>query len=133
MRYHKSLKKKKIHGEFIENSPIIAIDISSDGELIIGRGKYGIVIDSGFTGDISMPKGFLQRLRVEYKGITPFQFADGRIEWKAVWKGYIILNNFAHEAAFIEGDYLLGMELASDIFSYFLIDFINEKVELKTK
>ena len=32
-----------------------------------------------------------------------------------------------------KGDFLLGMELASDIFSYFLIDFINEKVELETR
>ena len=37
------------------------------------------------------------------------------------------------KAFFIEGDFLLGMDLAFRLFSYFLLDFDNQKVELKTK
>ncbi len=124
---------KKIIGWFLDSEPFIRASISRDQKLLMGKGEYLLVVDSGFTGDISAPDEILDRLDIEYSGTMPFQLADGTIVWKDLWAGEVVLENYEYEALFIEGDFLLGMELASDIFSYFLIDFINEKVELEIR
>jgi len=124
---------KKLIGRFVDYSPIIRTSISPQEKLRIGRGSYLLVIDSGFTGDISAPAEILDKLSLEYAGTMPFQLADRTIVWKDLWGGTILLGDDEYEALFIEGDFLLGMELASDLFSYFLIDFIKEKVILQIR
>jgi len=123
----------KIKGRFIDFSPIIEASISHDRKLIIGQGNYPLVVDSGFTGDISVPPQILDSLDVEYSGTMPFQLADGKVVWKDLWHGWIVLGKYEYEALFIEGDLLLGMELAADIFSYLLVDFEDEIVEMTTR
>lgn len=124
---------RKINGYFINYSPVIRAGISREGKLRIGKGKYFLIIDSGFTGDISAPPEILDELKLEYAGTMPFQLADGTIVWKDLWAGRILLDDKEYEALFIEGDFLLGMELASDLFSYFSIDFIKKRVTLRLR
>ncbi len=121
----------KIRGKFIDFSPVIKAGISHEEKLIVGHGEHPLIVDSGFTGDMSVPSEILDLLDVEYSGTMPFQLADGKVVWKDLWYGWIVLGKYEYEALFIEGDFLLGMELASDLFSYFLVNFINKKVELE--
>jgi predicted aspartyl protease len=123
----------KIIGQFVDFNPVVRAGISRNGELIIGRGESLIVIDSGFTGDICAPREILEDLDVQYSGTMPFQLADGSVVWKDLWMGKIALGNNKYEVLFIEGDFLFGMELASNIFSYFLIDFVSNRIEIELK
>ncbi len=124
---------KIIKGRLVSKCPVIKTGVAKNGKLILGRGINLIVIDSGFNGDISAPTEVLNQLELEYSGTMKFQLADGTKVWKDIWDGTVILEDYEYEAIFIEGDFLLGMELASDLFSYFLLDFDNQKVELKIK
>lgn len=119
----------KITGSFTDFSPVLSADIE-DGKLLLGEGKAVLVVDSGFTGDISAPSDILNRLDLAYSGTMPFQLADESVVWKDLWAGKVAIGGYAYDALFIEGDFLLGMELGSAIFSYFLIDFVSAKVEL---
>lgn len=121
---------KKITGRFIDFSPIIRVGISNDGKFILGKGNYDLIIDSGFTGDISVPKKILNKLEVEYAGTMQFQLADGTVVWKKLWLGSLLCGGNEYEALFIEGDFLLGMELASEVFTFLFIDFVKGKVEV---
>ena len=122
-----------IKGRLVNKCPVIKTGVAKNGKLILGKGINLIVIDSGFNGDISAPTEVLDQLDLVYSGTMKFQLADGTKVWKDVWDGNVILEDYEYDALFIEGDFLLGMELASDLFSYFLLDFDNQKVELKTK
>ncbi|MFH1321895.1 MAG: hypothetical protein ABII90_14745 [Bacteroidota bacterium] len=122
-----------IIGNFSNYSPVIKAGISRSGKLIFGRGNERIIVDSGFNGDISAPPVVLDRLDLVYSGETQFQLADGSLVWKDLWAGEVILEGNYFEALFIKGDFLLGMELAADLFSQFLINFDNQKIKLKIR
>ena len=124
---------KIIKGRFVNKCPVIKTGVAKSGKLVLGRGRNLIVVDSGFDSDISVPPKVLNLLNREYAGNMPFQLADGTEVWKDLWAGIVVLGDYEHEALFIEGDYLLGMDLTADLFSYFLLDFDNQKVELKVK
>ena len=123
----------KLFGEFIDLAPTIRAGISSDGRLLIGRGRYGLVIDTGFNGDMSAPRGILHSLDLVYSGTMPFQLADGSVKWKHLWQGWIVLGEHEYETIFIEGDFLLGMELSRDLFKHFILDFDLKHVELRVR
>src|SRR3989337_2647289 len=101
----------ELFGQFRDLAPIIRAGISSNGRLLIGRGRYGLVIDTGFNGDMSSPRSILQSLDLVYSGTMQFQLADRTIKWKHLWQGWIVLDEHEYETLFIEGDFLLGMEL----------------------
>jgi len=122
-----------IEGEFIDDCPVIKAGASNNGRLVLGKGNELIVVDSGFNGDISIPPELFNKLELEFCGVSKFQLADGSKVWKALWAGEVKLAKDHFVAFFIEGDFLLGMDLASRLFSYFLLDFDNQKVELKFK
>jgi len=122
-----------IKGKFVDKSPRIKADITKNGKVALGKGKDFIIVDSGFNGDICAPPEVFDKLDLLYVATTKYQLADGSIVWKDMFAGEVILSKNSYEALFIEGDFLLGMDLASKLFSYFLIDFNTNKVELKIK
>ena len=123
---------KIIKGRMINKTPMVRAGIKH-GKLVIGKGPYFITVDSGFNGDLSVPSVVLDQLDVEYAGTMNFQLADGSIVEKDLWYGDVIIGKLIVDVLMIEGDFLLGMELAEDIFSSFLIDFDNKIVALELR
>lgn len=122
----------KVKGRIKEDfSPVIAAGILKDGRLSLGKGDLELLVDTGFNGDISAPSEILNGLDLKYWGAVPIQLADGKVTTQDLWSGTVVLGGLENEALFSEGEFLLGMDLAAELFSYLLIDFQNNTLTLE--
>jgi clan AA aspartic protease len=108
------------------------IDLAGDGDMVLGvvtarqarlslqvRGRRGrarridAVIDTGFTGALTLPKSLVTSMNLKWRGVEDGQLADGSVclfdiyDAKLDWDGAIITVP-VNEADF---DPLVGMEL----------------------
>lgn len=71
------------------------------------------VIDTGFTGDITMSPQVIQRIAPEYEGRTEVELADGSIAHTDAYIGSILWHGESREVRIFEaeGAPLIGMGL----------------------
>jgi len=64
-------------GRILENCPVVRARVQ-DEVLILGRtGPEELLVDTGFTGAIALPRRLLRRLRLEFIAIDSFTLATG--------------------------------------------------------
>ncbi len=81
----------------------------------MGRGPLDICVDTGFTGDLSLPREVLKKLRLRYVGTMDYQLANGRVETIDQHQGIVIAGDYEYEAMFMEGEWLLGMDFIQEV------------------
>jgi predicted aspartyl protease len=106
------------------HQPYIRGEIEN-GKLALNKGINNILIDTGFDGGMRLPSCLLDKLEKNYISLIKIRLADGSLSETKLWQGEISIFNKLHMALFIEGEGepLLGMELASLLFSKFMINF----------
>ncbi len=121
-----------LKGTFDFYKPILKVNCKN-GILILGAGKEEIKIDSGFDGCIVAPKEILNKLDLIFVGQRDVYDFQNKKTTKDVFIGKIIVRNQIVDTYFMVGDFLLGMELADDIFKTFKLEFEKQKFTLVLK
>jgi len=101
-----------------------------NGRLIIGIGSNKIKVDTGFDGGIVAPKEILNELNLTSLGERDIADFENNFKKKEVFLGEIKIREQIYEITFMEGDFLLGMELMDDVFKTLKINFENNKFSL---
>ena len=123
-----------INGAIIKGSPLIRARITRNGELELGRGRsISVCVDTGFTGDIALPRRILKQLKRSYAGPMDYQLADGSLATMDLWDGNVVVAGRVYPAVFIEGEFLLGMELIEVIGQKLLFNLDSHKVLLSLR
>ncbi len=84
---------------------------------LLGRGRQArtvtTVIDTGYSGAITLPPRVVRSLRLRHLGQTDAELGDGRIATFAVFEGAVVWNGKRVRVEISEAntDPLLGMEL----------------------
>ncbi|MBS1516380.1 MAG: hypothetical protein JSS63_15210 [Bacteroidetes bacterium] len=105
------------------------------GKLILGKGHENIKIDTAFDYCISAPISILNQLNLVQQDDRLVDVGDfeGKTRKKKVYIGQVKIRKKVIDTYFIEGNFLLGMEFAYDVFKTFKLDFVNEKFSLKLR
>ena len=93
-----------------EAAPVVAIDVGN------GRGGFqslSFIVDTGFTGELSMPPDVIRRLALPYADQARVTLADARELWTRNYSGIALWHGRRREVRVIEmdGNPLLGMSL----------------------
>ncbi len=103
--------KIQITGKIVDAEPRLAAQIVKK-RLTLGRGaRDSMVVDSGFTGSITIPEKWGERLDLSYAGIQSFALANGQTVEFPTYLGVVRVGQT--EALFefiVTGEALLGME-----------------------
>lgn len=102
-----------IHGSVIARNaiqiPLPILDVTGYEQVI------DAVLDTGFTGELTMPASLIASLQLPYLAPGRVQFADGRLEWIDIYRGVVVWDGVDRQVRVqsIEGDILIGMALLS--------------------
>lgn len=100
------------------------------GKLAIGRGPLQICVDTGYTGDVALPRKILRRLKLQYVGTIDYQLANGAIQMMDQWLGHLVTGAREHAVIFMEGSGLLGMDFITNACRSLRIDCTSGEVLL---
>ena len=103
-----------------------------------GRGPYPwkdgseeLLIDTGFTGAIALPRRLLRRLRLEFVAIDSFTLATGEMVDLPAYTGMARIGRRRVRTWFIPGDRLIGMDFLRSVYSRLVLDFETDSVTLQ--
>jgi len=68
-----------------------------------GRRSFDAIIDTGFTGELTLPSDWIEDLGLPYAGVEEMMLADGRFRDTAMYDGYVIIDDEAYEVVIAEG------------------------------
>jgi clan AA aspartic protease len=68
-----------------------------------GSRSFDAIIDTGFTGELTLPSDWIEDLGLPYAGIEEMMLADGRFRDTAMYDGYVIIDDEAYEVVIAEG------------------------------
>lgn len=118
-------------GRIHENCPIVRARLK-DGVLILGKtGPEELLIDTGFTGAIAVPRRLLRRLRLEFVAIDSFTLATGQTVDLPAYTGMVRIGGRQVRTWFIPGDFLIGMDFLRSVYSRVVLDFQTDSVTLQ--
>ena len=120
-----------LRGSIKGNAPVLNAKINKNKTLeFTSKGKLPLVVDTGFTDGIALPKQIIKKLRTEFVGYESFILADGTSVKAKVFLGFVKVGNYNIATTFIEGDHLIGMEFMASIANELKIDLKKKTVEL---
>ena len=72
-----------------------------------------VILDTGFNGDLTLPRDVVQHLGLTYRGQTPWTLASGKEVMMSNYDGEVTWHGLLREVQVVEtdGDALLGMAL----------------------
>ena len=72
-----------------------------------------VILDTGFNGDLTLPRDMVQHLGLTYRGQTPWTLASGKEVMMSNYDGEVFWHGLLREVQVVEtdGDPLLGMAL----------------------
>lgn len=118
-------------GRIRENCPVVRGRVK-DGILILGKtGPEEMLIDTGFTGAIALPRRLLRRLRLDFIAVDSFTLATGQMVDLPAYTGMVRIGRREVRTWFIPGDFLVGMDFLRSISSRVVIDFETDSVTLQ--
>jgi clan AA aspartic protease len=68
-----------------------------------GSRSFDAIIDTGFTGELTLPSDWIEDLGLPYAGVEEMMLADGRFRDTAMYDGYVIIDDEAYEVVIAEG------------------------------
>jgi len=121
--------KFRITGRIVDAEPRLSVQITKK-RLALGRGKRDyMVVDSGFTGSVSIPEEWGERLDLSYAGIQSFALANGQAVEFPTYLGVVRVGHTEVLFEFIvTGEALLGMEFFERLGARLVIDCKAKKV-----
>ncbi len=118
-------------GRIEENCPVLRARVK-DGVLILAKtGPEKLLIDTGFTGAIALPRRLLKRLRLEFVAFDSFTLATGQIVDLPAYTGMVTIGRWEVRTWFIPGDLLIGMDFLRSVYSKVVLDFEMDSVTLQ--
>ncbi len=99
-----------ISGEFIDREAIVLLPIFDDAG---NPRNVEVVIDTGFTGTLSLPLHLVRNLGLKPKGKTQIFTAGERPEWVTVYTASVIWQEAQHDVDVYEltGSPLIGIDM----------------------
>ena len=99
-------------GTFKDGHPRIVLQLIGDAEPF----DVEFIVDTGFDGDISLPRSIAQRVVRSSTGFREHKFADGRRERFEIFETRLLWHDSERtvELLVLEGEPLLGTELLAD-------------------
>ena len=120
-----------LSGFIKDNNPLFNARINNNKCLEFNNnGSIFVTVDTGFIGGIALPKEILSKLSIKFVAYESFILANGSKIRLKVFTGRVVVKKKNVETLFIEGDYLIGMELMSSLADELRVDFKNKKVRL---
>ena len=104
-----------------------------DGRLELGRGYARVCVDTGFTGDLAVPRRILRRLHLVRAGLTTYRLADGSAMRMQEWIGRVMVGGREYEAVLMEGEALLGMEFMRRVGRSLFLNMLTDRVRLSLR
>jgi predicted aspartyl protease len=126
----------RIKGTIKDLMPAFCIKVGEEtGILNLGNDLDGtrFVVDTGFTGGVSVSDSILDLLGLDFAGFDTFRLASGEVVELPVYLGYVEVFGQKIKTWFIPGEPLLGMEFLSTVGSTLVLDFRASTVELVSK
>lgn len=100
-----------------------------------GSGRCQVVIDTGFTGSLSLPASLLRRLDTDPFGTETYRLADGRLVDLPVHIAKVEVGGRVWDVEAIVGDgsALIGMELLEKLGKRLELDFESQSAALSLR
>lgn len=67
-----------------------------------GNRSFDAIIDTGFTGELTLPPDWIEDLGLPYAGVEEMMLADGRFRDTAMYDGYVIIDEEAYDVVIAE-------------------------------
>jgi len=81
-----------------EREPALSLEaIGPDGSR-----SCDAIIDTGFTGELTLPPDWIEDLGLPYAGVEEMMLADGRFRDTAMYDGYVVIDEEAYEVVIAE-------------------------------
>lgn len=97
-----------------------------------GSRSFEAIIDTGFTGELTLPSDWIEELGLPYAGVEEMMLADGRFRDTAMYDGHVIIDEEAYEVVIAEAPTvpLVGTNLLRG-FSLYIEFEANGRVEVE--
>lgn len=119
-----------LRGIIQASTPIVFASVIRGRLRLSSRGWIPLVLDTGFTGTLSLPQRVAARLTHELIAIDTFALATGDRVELSVYSGTAQIGVRRIATWFTLGEGLIGMELLQAAFSQIHFDLENDVIEL---
>lgn len=123
----------KIKGLIKNFVPTFGVHVDEDVgilKIVDDHDATKFVVDTGFTGGVSVSDDILDLLSLDFVGFEMFRLASGEIVDLPVYLGGVEVFGRKTKTWFIPGEPLLGMEFLSVVGNSLALDFKASTVEL---
>jgi len=121
-----------LRGEIRNNIPYFYCSIKKDGTLVLKSDKgQEITADTGFSGTVALPEATLKKMGLKPSTVADFRLADGSLVTLPIYWGWVEMGSEVFDTWFIQGDFLLGMELFSIAGERLIFDLDGGRVRLE--
>ena len=98
---------------------------------VLQAGKLEFIVDTGFTGDMLIPRPLVNLLILDLLSYDTFELATEQLIELPVFRGNVVIGKTTLEVEMVPGDALIGMSLMQAIGSQLLFDFDKGQVLLR--
>ena len=81
-----------------DQEPALSLDVIGPD----GSQSCDAIIDTGFTGELTLPPDWIEELELPYAGVEEMMLADGRFSETALYDGYVVIDEEAYEVVIAE-------------------------------
>ena len=123
-----------VRGEISNHTPTVRARLGRGNILGVGQpGSIAFVVDTGFTGGISVTEGILRRLNPDFIGFDTCMLATGDEVELPIFLGEASVRGRRIETSFVLGENLLGMEFLAPAFDDLRLDLRRHEVRMTTR
>ncbi len=124
-----------LNGKITNREPLIAATIDKKGDLVLSSkgGEHSFVVDTGFTGDLAVPRSLLHKMKLKFLSYDKFELATKRVIDLPVFQGWVKVKNKRVKVEIIPGDELIGMGLLEAVSSKLILDWMKQEIRLIDK
>lgn len=123
-----------VRGEIRNHTPTVRARLWRGRILQVGQpGSIAFVVDTGFTGGISVTEGILRRLNLDFIGFDTFTLATGDEVELPMFLGEASVRGRRIETWFVLGENLLGMEFLASAFDHLQVDLRRRQLRMTTR
>ncbi len=103
----------ELRGRISRHEPTLPARVLSHELHIGGAGRIRIVLDTGFTGDLVLPRSVIRRLRTDRVGVERYELANGSVVKLPVHRATVVIGGRPTQVEVVptSGAGLIGMAL----------------------
>ncbi len=121
-----------LKGAVKNRKPVVSAAADAEGhvDLASTQKEFELIIDTGFTGFIVLPRKLVPKLDIKFLGYERFALATGKTMDLPVFEGWVKTQNDPMKIEMVFGDEIIGMAMLQMIGSKLIVDFEKNEVEL---